>query len=99
MANILNLDLNNKIVVVDGKLYSGSVIKRLFRCKSGFGCESFTSGRAIYGEFLVDGERCRISGYDIVRLATEEEIQVYQKEILSLQLILLQILLLKSALR
>ena len=74
MANSLNQPLENKYVVLKPNLYRGSDVERVFLCKSGFGCFPSTGGTAIFGEFIFDGERCRIHGFDVLRLATEEEV-------------------------
>lgn len=60
MANALNQDLTDKIVLVDG---------RRFKCEGGFGCRSFCSGQKIFGRFQDTGEEATISGYDVEALA------------------------------
>ena len=42
--------------------YTGS---HAFRCEGGFGMSAVTSGRAIMGTFVEDGEQARINGSDI----------------------------------
>jgi hypothetical protein len=69
MANSLNLELTGKRVILSGSRYRGNKEERMFLCESGFGCHSFTSGRAIYGKFVKDGEECRVDGYEIEGLA------------------------------
>jgi hypothetical protein len=68
MANSLNEDVTNKVVILSSEYYVGSVDKRRFLCESGFGCVPFTMGGAIFGTFLSDGEKCRVEGYQIERL-------------------------------
>ena len=70
MGNKLNMDLKIKYIVVDEKVFSKTKddIERVFLCKDGFGCSPSTSGHAIFGTFVFDGEKCRIEGYQIKRL-------------------------------
>ena len=75
MANKLNKDLTNRYVIVGSKFYKGNNIERVFLCKMGFGCKQYTSGRQIYGNFVFDGEKTWISGYDVIRFASPEEIR------------------------
>ncbi len=77
MANRLNENLINRVVIIDAseiKPEFNTPARRAFRVSSGFGASSFTSGHAIGGEFLFDGERCRMEGWQVERFATEEEI-------------------------
>lgn len=39
---------------------------QLFVAKGGFGCSPITMGTAVIGEFLIDGEQCRISRGDVM---------------------------------
>jgi len=73
MANSLNIDLTNKYVVVDKNVYNDEV--GIFFCEGGFGCFSFTIGTAVFGKWLSDNTIDRISGYVIVRLATDDEVK------------------------
>jgi len=79
MANSLNIELENRYVVLKSGNYKGTDIQRVFLCKDGFGCGAKTRGRAIYGEFVFDGEQTRVEGYEIERLATSEEIEEAKK--------------------
>ena len=87
MANSLNQDgLEGKIVVLDFKRYNKSGCTkdpktRAFLCESGFGCDNFTNGRAIFGKFLIDGEGARIDGYDLKRLATDQEVKEWREKL------------------
>jgi hypothetical protein len=74
MANNLDIELEGKVVILDKKYFKGSDIERAFLCEDGFGCSSFTRGNAIIGKFLIDGEKCRVEGYQVKRIATKEEI-------------------------
>ena len=73
MANSLNIDLTNKYVVVDKNVFKDEV--GIFFCEGGFGCFSFTIGTAVFGKWLSDNTIDRISGYVIVRLATDDEVK------------------------
>jgi hypothetical protein len=72
MANSLNIDLKDGDVVI----IKASILRpefkgrerRRFKVSGGFGMNSFTSGTALFGEFLDSGEKCRMEGYDIESL-------------------------------
>ena len=77
MGNKLNIELASRYIILQSggrQGYKGNDIERVFYCESGFGCSSATSGNAIYGKFVFDGEECRIEGYEIERLATDKEV-------------------------
>jgi hypothetical protein len=76
MANNLDMDLTDKVVVLDAQYLKPeyhSLRSRLFKVSGGFGALPFTAGRALMGEFLCDGERCRMEGFMVERLATDED--------------------------
>lgn len=77
--NSLNIDLTGKTVVLSEKFYDGDTVGRVFTCKGGFGCQPSTMGRAVSGEFIADGETCRVEGDEVERLATQEEIEDAKK--------------------
>ena len=74
MANNLNIELEDKWVLLKKGYFREGVnqLENFFFCESGFGTSPNTSGDAIFGHFQ-DGEEVRIEGYDIERLATQEE--------------------------
>jgi hypothetical protein len=77
VSNSLRADLTGKVVVLKAENFKPAyqdVRSRLFRVDGGFGASSFTRGTALIGEFLADGEKTRMDGHDIERLATDEEI-------------------------
>ena len=77
MANRLNENLTNRVVIIDAaqmKPEYNTPARRAFRVSGGFGASSFTSGNAIMGEFLMDGQRCHMEGWQVERFATDEEI-------------------------
>ena len=47
---------------------------RRFLALWGFGCSIEGPGRACYGVFLVDGERCRIDREDLVAVAEHQDV-------------------------
>lgn len=83
MGNSLNIDLTDKVVVLRKECFSPQyqdLKYRLFRVRAGFGAKSFTSGSALFGEHLLDGEKTRWEGYEVERLATDEEIASINKQ-------------------
>ena len=68
MANSLNTDLEVGQPVL---LKDGTIV----RCGGGFGLASYTRGSALFVKDNMGNSR-RVSGYDIVRLATEEEVPI-----------------------
>lgn len=67
--NNLKSELEGRIVILSPECYKGDEEARKFKCLGGFGCHSFTMGSAVYGEFLSDGEKVRVEGYEIERFA------------------------------
>lgn len=70
MANALNAELEGQNVVLSAEYYDGSEQARTFHCESGNGCHSFTMGRGIFGHFVDTGEKCRVEGYEVEKLAS-----------------------------
>lgn len=78
MANRLDTDLTDKVVVIDKRYLKAefhSVKARLFQARGGFGCQPETIGNAVIGTFLSDGEEARIEGFMVERFATPEEVE------------------------
>jgi hypothetical protein len=78
MANTLNENLTGRVVVLSAKRMKPEyqdLKYRLFKVSGGFGAQGYTMGRALFGTFLVDGEEARMDGYDVERLAAQEEIK------------------------
>jgi hypothetical protein len=74
--NALGIDLTDKILIVEQAVFPGRPVhKRVFEARGGFGCRPSLMGRAVMGEFLHDGDKCRLDGDDFERLATDAEIQ------------------------
>jgi len=74
MANNLDIDLTGKVVVFKQGYLTVPATEHPFLVEAGFGAKPHTMGRALLGTFLSDGEECRMEGYMVERLATEEEI-------------------------
>lgn len=58
-------DLTGKVVVLSAEHYKGDREARRFRCDTGFGCKPHAHGNAVFGQFMSDGERCRVERYEI----------------------------------
>ncbi len=69
MANALKQELAGKTVILSRKYYKGTEEDRAFVCEDGFGVSPNTGGTAIFGHFVKDGEKCRVEGYEIEKLA------------------------------
>lgn len=80
MANSLNIDLTDKVVIFRQKYLTVPALEHPFRVGGGFGSKPYTIGRALFGEFLSDGERARMEGFMVERLATEEEIAAFEEQ-------------------
>jgi len=74
MANSLNMDLTDQVVIFRQQYLKVPATKHPFHVGGGFGASPHTSGTALGGTFLSDGEVCRMEGYMVERLATDEEI-------------------------
>ena len=74
MANSLNIDLTDKVVIFRQNYLKVPANEHPFLVGGGFGASPHTSGSALGGTFLSDGETCRMEGYMVERLATDEEI-------------------------
>jgi len=77
MGNTLGIDLHEKVVVIREESHSPAyraLEHRVFRVDGGFGASAGTIGTALIGEYLFDGMRSRVEGYDVERLATDEDI-------------------------
>lgn len=81
MANSLNEELTGKVVVLRESRFKEeykALQFRVFEVSGGFGADSYTAGTALFGTFLVDGEQARMNGYDVERLATEEDLALVE---------------------
>lgn len=75
MANSLRLDLTGSVVIFRQEFLTVPQLEHPFRVDRGSGASPHTAGRALFGEFLSDGEDARMEGYMVERLATNEEIE------------------------
>ncbi len=53
---------------------------QLFLAQSGFGCSPDASGRAVFGQFLVDGEKTRFDRQDFIGICDESYLADWAKE-------------------
>lgn len=75
MANALNEDLTDKVVIFGQKYLRVTATEHPFRVSSaGFGAKPYTAGNALSGEFLSDGEVARMEGFMVERYATDDKI-------------------------
>lgn len=76
MANSLNAELTGKVLVLKpqylGKDYQDPKW-RVFKAEGGFGCNAYTMGNAVIGQFMADGEHARMEGFMFERFATEAD--------------------------
>lgn len=74
MANSLRIDLEGKVVIFRQEYMTVPALEHPFLVQGGLGAKNHTIGRALFGEFLSDGEQARMEGYMVERLATDDEI-------------------------
>ena len=94
MYTDLNL-LDHRHCVPDGGEYIGEVLilraelltdeykktdSQLFLAESGFGCDPTASGRAVFGQFLIDGEKARFNREDFVGICADEHLPEWATE-------------------
>jgi hypothetical protein len=53
---------------------------QLFLAQSGFGCLPDASGRAVFGQFLIDGEKTRFNRQDFIGICDEKYLPDWAKE-------------------
>ncbi|UZQ52400.1 hypothetical protein [Clostridium kluyveri] len=71
MANSLNKDIRNKRVLLMKESFKPEYQDekyRIVKVTGGFGAEPNTLGSTIFVEFECDGEKARVSGYDVEKL-------------------------------
>lgn len=77
--NSLKQDLEGKIVILDKQCLKPEyhdIKYRVFQVIGGFGVKPSTIGTALYGKFLCDDEQARMEGYQVERLATQDDIDL-----------------------
>ena len=89
MGNNLNENIEGRYVLLQPRWFKASLIphvnehpeERVVKALGGFGCGASTMGNAVFVEFVVDGEKCRVEGYDLMpRFPSEEEVVVAFQE-------------------
>jgi hypothetical protein len=76
--NITELNLEGKYVVLKEESMSAEyrdITWRVVQAQGGFGCSPDARGRAVFVEFIRDGEKTRRERFEVERLATPEEIE------------------------
>jgi len=76
-------DYTGKILILRADVLSEeykSPENQLFRADSGFGCDPSASGRAVYGQFLIDGEKARFDRGDFVGVLDDRHLPDCAKE-------------------
>lgn len=74
MANAINAELEGKVVLIKKEYMKPEFHdddKRRFMCEGGFGCHPWTLGKAIFGYYLIDGEKDRIEGYMVDKIVED----------------------------
>lgn len=77
MANSLNTDLDGRTVVLLAthlRPEFRDLRNRLFNVSGGFGASPAARGTGLFGTFLADGAPGRMDGYDVDRIATEDDL-------------------------
>jgi hypothetical protein len=71
--NSLGIDLTGKTVLIRKEVLNEEFREgdRRFKVSGGFGAKPYTSGTALFGTWLVDGEECRMSGMDVEAVVEE----------------------------
>jgi len=76
MANSLGVDLTNKTVRLKPETHAPDWRQPehlLFKVTGGFGALPFTRGTALVGEYVCDGERARVDGFDVESVVDNPE--------------------------
>lgn len=68
------LDLKGKVLVVRKNALAAEWRDkdRRFHATDGFGCSPIKMGRAVFGDFLLDGEHCRMNRSDFEGVAADQ---------------------------
>ena len=72
--NSLGMELLNKVVIFKQEYMTVPATEHPYQVEGGFGSFGYTTGSALQGRFLSDGEVVRMEGYMIDRIATKEEV-------------------------
>ena len=77
---ISDICLKEKYVIMKTKAALNlDITDRVYFCKFGNGCNPEASGTKIFGHFVTDPESVYMRRYDVVRLATEDEVKQAQE--------------------
>lgn len=77
---ISEIHLKEKYVIMKTRAALNlDVTDRVYFCKFGNGCSPAASGTKIFGHFVTDPEKVYMRRYDVVRLATEDEVKQAQE--------------------
>ncbi len=82
-AFVEGFNLIGKVVILKPE-YAKSGIPYVFKIFGGSGASDGNIGTGIFGEFLTDGEQAKIRAGDILRLATDTEIEDKEVSLLTL---------------
>jgi hypothetical protein len=82
------LDYSNRILIIhpetlDERYWSPE--NQIFYAGTGFGCDPKATGRAVFGEFLADGERARLNRSDFIGVMKDEYVPQWARDKLELR--------------
>lgn len=80
--SIRSVNLKDKHVVLKAEIFKPEfrgIRHRVAKATFGFGCNPASMGRAVFVEFVIDGETSRFNREDVERLATDEEVAEARK--------------------
>lgn len=73
----------NKVLVIKPEWFndhSRLAENQLFLAEGGFGCDPNKMGTAVFGQFLIDGEKTRIERYDFLGILDKKYLPEWAKE-------------------
>lgn len=82
-GNIHEQDYTGKLLILREDVLKESCRtpeNQLFYAQSGFGCSPAASGRAVFGQFLIDGEKTRFNREDFIGICDERYLADWAKE-------------------
>src|SRR6266496_5099980 len=83
MANSLGIDLRGRVVILKESAMDPEYKElkwRRFHVVGGFGASATNAGTTLIGIFLEDEETKLMKGYDVERLATDQEMEEWAAE-------------------
>jgi hypothetical protein len=79
-VEISDIHLKGKYVIMKTKASLNlDIIDWVYFCKFGNGCNPEASGTKIFGHFVTDPEKVYMRRYDVVRLASDDEVKQAQE--------------------